>query len=246
LRISGKCCFVTVDVCKETVVYFRLKLEEEHRQRLAAVRKDDHTEREMLEHRELLQQQREREQREKERAQRDREKAQQARISPHMTPSHLSAQSPMMLPILHSGSMLPSTPLSLTSTTRQSPLSAGFLTPSSLSHNYPVPRSSPSLQRHSPHTNLHSSTGYSLNLSQQQRQSPIIQPSGPLINNTSMGQLSSQVPKAPTPKLSTVPKISVAPTPVTSTSVVNSNSSSDVTKTVTDDRPTASSAGSLP
>lgn len=73
----------------------------------------------------------------------------------------------------------------------------------------------------------------------------MIQPSGPLINNAT-GQISSQqAPKAPTPKSTTaVPKISVAPATVTSTSVVNSNSTSDmVVKTGTDDRPTASSAG---
>lgn len=116
----------------------------------------------------------------------------------------------MMLPMLHSTSMLPSTPMSLTPNTRQSPVtSAGFLTP----HSYPsIPRSSPSLQRHSPHS-------YSINLSQQ-RQSPVIQPSGPLINNTQLS--SSQLP----PKQITISN-SVPKSPITSTvTVMNSGGAS--------------------
>lgn len=167
-----------------------MKLEEHHRQRL--VHKEEHIERELLE-------QREREQREKERIQRERDKSQT-----HLT--HLTSPHPsIMLPMLHPGSMLPPKdlyppPLSLTPSTRHSPLSSTLLP-----QNYPIPRSSPSLQRQSP--SIHPS-GYSLNLTQPQRQSPIIQPSGPLINNTatnltalSSSQPGTRVsPKPPTPK----------------------------------------------
>lgn len=138
-------------------------------------------------------------------------------MSPHVPPTH---QPPLILPMLHPGSMLPPkdiypTPLSLTST-RQSPLSAGLLPPGPIpSQPYPIPRSSPSLQRHSPHSSVHSissttlphTSPYTLNLSQPQRHSPVIQPSGPLINNslapptTSQASASSRVsPKPPTPK----------------------------------------------
>lgn len=105
-------------------------------------RKDEHAEREQQQLELQLQQQREREQREKERVQREREKA-QTRMSPHVPPTH---QPPLILPMLHPGSMLPPkdiypTPLSLTST-RQSPLSAGLLPPGPIpSQPYPIPRS---------------------------------------------------------------------------------------------------------
>lgn len=175
----------------------RLKIEEEHRQRLA--RKEEHVERELMEQRELLQQQREREHREKERAHREREKAQQSRISPHVAPP----QPPLMLPMLHPTSMLPPKDLypgslSLTST-RQSPIGANLL-----SQPYPtIPRSSPSLQRHSPHANLHSmSVNNVFNLSLPPKPSPVIQPSGPLINNSATTTTStpSLVPPPPPPQ----------------------------------------------
>ncbi|KAK9736650.1 Protein of unknown function (DUF3736) [Popillia japonica] len=225
----------------------RLKLEEEHRQRLT--RKDEQAEREQQQLELQLQQQREREQREKERVQREREKA-QTRISPHVPPSHLPSQPPLMLPMLHPGSMLPPkdiypSPLSLAST-RQSPLSAGLLPPGPLpTQPYPIPRSSPSLQRHSPHSSVHpiSSTTlphtspYTLNLSQPQRHSPVIQPSGPLINNSLAPQstATSQAPpptpprvspKPPTPK--PVAKMPTSSTPSASASLPVSTVSSTV------------------
>lgn len=175
----------------------RMKLEE-HRQRL--VHKDEHIERELLE-------QREREHREKERIQRERDKS-QTHLS-HLPPTHLPSQPHLMLPMLHPGTMLPPKdlyppPLSLTPSTRHSPLNATLLP-----QNYPIPRSSPSLQRQSPsiHPLSQQNTGYSLNLTPQ-RQSPIIQPSGPLINNSATNlttppssQQGNRVsPKPPTPK----------------------------------------------
>ncbi|XP_019877078.2 uncharacterized protein LOC109604958 isoform X2 [Aethina tumida] len=180
----------------------RIKLEEEHRQRLALARKED-SEREHLE---MLQQQREREQREKDRAQREREKA-QSRLS-HLPPSpHMPAQPSLMIPMLHHSSMLPTA-------MRHSPLNSGFLSPSTIPQNYSVPRSSPSLQRHSP--TVHPPTNYSLNLSQ--RRSPIIQPSGPLINNVNPPSTSSShnpprsSPKLP-PSKSSTPKNTMSTTP---------------------------------
>lgn len=203
----------------------RLKLEEEHRQRLAAVRKDEH---ELIER--DLQHQREREHREKERSQREREKA-QSRISPHLTSPHMTSQPSLMLPVLHPSSMLPPTPISLAPSMRQSPLNSAFLTPSS--QNYPIPRSSPSLQRHSP--NVHPSSNYSLNLSQ--RHSPVIQPSGPLISNINLAPPTSSqsattrsspkppTPKPPTPKQTPNPKSPVTGTPsVASTNVASDHS----------------------
>lgn len=200
---------------------FRLKLEEEHRQRLA--RKEEHAERELLEQRELLQHQREREHREKERVQREREKPQvQSRISPHLAATHLPSQPPLMLPMIHATSMLPPKdmyPPSLSlASTRQSPQAQNLLPPGLMTAQpYPIPRSSPSLQRHSPHSSIHPiPSPYSLNLTQPQRHSPIIQPSGPLINNslppppsTTQSRVS---PKPPTPK----PIKSQASTPMNS------------------------------
>ncbi|KAL3286938.1 hypothetical protein HHI36_001423 [Cryptolaemus montrouzieri] len=172
-----------------------LKLEEEHR-RIAAIKKDEQMERELLQH------QREREQREKDRALREREKA-QSRISPHIPPPHLTAQSPMMVPLLHPGSMLPPTPMSLSSSRNSIPMNTPFLPPVSLPQTYSVPRSSPSLQRHSPHTVTHPPSSSYL----PQRQSPVIQPSGPLINNTvgPSSQVPRSSPKPPTPKSISIP-----------------------------------------
>lgn len=162
-------------------------------------RKEEHLERELLE-------QREREQREKERIQRERDKS-QPHIS-HIPPTHLTSTAPpSMMSMLHPGSMLPPkdlylSPLSLTSATRQSPVAAGLLPPCTLPQSYPIPRSSPSL--HTPHPTMHPlgpTAGYSLNLSQPQRRSPVIQPSGPLINNVGSSQKSVS-PKPPTPKSS--------------------------------------------
>ncbi|XP_017770563.1 PREDICTED: uncharacterized protein LOC108558232 isoform X2 [Nicrophorus vespilloides] len=220
----------------------RYKLEEEHR-RLAS-RKDEHVEREILEKRELLQHQREMEQREKERALRDREKVAMSRISP----AHPSVQSPMMLPMVHGGAMLPPpkdiypNPYGLSS--RQSPMNASLLPPSPQPYST-IPRSSPqSLQRHSPHSNIHSasmsgSNAYSLNLSQP-RQSPIIQPSGPLINNslappTSTSQ-SRQSPKPPTPKPSPKPiplNSTPSPSPINAATPTSPSSLSEVSPVVT-------------
>lgn len=167
-----------------------LKLEEEHR-RLAAARKDEQIEREILQH------QREREQREKERLYREREKA-QSRVSPQV-PNHLTGQPPLVVPILHHGSMLPPTPLSLTPSNRNAlPLSSPFIPPSStLPQGYSVPHSSPSLQRQSPIVHPSVTSSYPII---GQRQSPVIQPSGPLINNTN-----SQSPKPST--LKQVPRV---------------------------------------
>ncbi|KAK9873860.1 hypothetical protein WA026_002217 [Henosepilachna vigintioctopunctata] len=172
-----------------------LKLEEEHR-RLVALKKDEQMERELLQH------QREREQREKERALREREKA-QSRVSPHLPPpSHLTAQPTMMVPMMHPGSMLPPTPLGLSSSRNPIPMNTPFLPPVSLSQTYSVPRSSPSLQKQSPHVAHPQSSSYMTH-----RQSPVIQPSGPLINNSigSSSQVPRLSPKPPTPKSSTVP-----------------------------------------
>lgn len=157
------------------ICFHRLKLEEEHRHRLSSVRKDDP-------HSELA------EQREKERVTahlRGSDKTQ--RISPHHLP-------PMMMPMLHSGP--PMLPSPLAPNTRHSPLSGGgFLAPSMGYHAPSVPRSSPSLQRHSPH--IHPPT-YAANLtlsSRDQRRSPVIQPSGPMINNTGSGGVRTPTPK---------------------------------------------------
>lgn len=182
-----------MELARRFVIY-RLKLEEEHR-RLVAVRKEEHLEREFIERDLQLQ----REHREKERAQRDREKA-HSRISPHLH-QHMSPQPAMMIPILHSSTMLPPSPIGLaTSNNRQSPLGSAFLTPNTPPQNYPIPRSSP-IQRHSPNIST-----YSLNLSH--RQSPIIQSSGPFVSGLNLAPpptSSSQntvrsSPKPPTPK----------------------------------------------
>lgn len=192
-------------------VNFRLKLEEEHR-RMAAVRKDEHLDRELIER--DLQLQRERELREKERIQREQEKV-QSRISPHL-PQHVS-QSGMMIPLLHPSTMLPPSPIGLTtSSSRQSPIGSAFLTPSNPQQSYPISRSSPSIQRHSPNLST-----YSLNLSQ--RQSPVIQPSVSIMGSLNLAPppmaSSSQntvrsSPKPLTPKPSTPkPPTPKPPTP---------------------------------
>nr|XP_022915892.1 uncharacterized protein LOC111425848 isoform X1 [Onthophagus taurus] len=176
----------------------RMKLEEEHRHRLT--RKEEQIERDHLE---LLHQQREREQREKERIQREREKV-QSRVSPHVPPSHLTAQPPLMLSMLHGGMLPPKDlyPAPLSLSTRQSPLSTGLLPPGPISTQpYPIPRSSPSLQRHSPHTSISLPTPYTLNLSQPQRHSPVIQSSFPMMNNLQTSNQPSRIsPRPPTPK----------------------------------------------
>ncbi|CAH1164583.1 unnamed protein product [Phaedon cochleariae] len=142
----------------------RLKLEEEHRRLAAAAasRKDDYVEREMMER--DLQLARERD---KERQAREREREKMSRRSPlhhRLSPHHAHAHAhPYASPMLPPNQM------------RQSPLGSAFVAPS---NSYPIPRSSPSLQRHSPSIPINSS--YTLNLSQ--RHSPIIQPSGPLIS----------------------------------------------------------------
>lgn len=179
-------------------------MEEEHR-RLAAVRKDEHLERELIER--DLQMQRERELREKERAQRDREKA-QSRIPSHLSPH--GSQPGLVMPLLHPNTMLPPSPIGLTtSNSRQSPIGSAFLTPNNPQQNYPISRSSPSIQRHSPNLST-----YSLNLSH--RQSPVIQPSVSLLGSLNLAPplvSSSQntvrsspkplTPKPPTPKPAT-------------------------------------------
>ncbi|KAK4884862.1 hypothetical protein RN001_001133 [Aquatica leii] len=223
----------------------RLKLEEEYRQRLA--RKEEQIERELQEQREL-QQQREREQRERDRMHREKEKVPHINVASHPPNPHLSSQPPLVLPMLHPSVHHPKelypSPLSLATATRQSPIGSNLLPPSSLAnslHSYQaIPRSSPSLQRHSPHSTFHppsSRPEYGLNLSQQ-KLSPVIQPSGPIINNTSnlvppnqMGTRLSPKPSTPkpqskpsTPKPNTssnplrIPNV-VAPSPNLSTSV---------------------------
>ncbi|CAG9764111.1 unnamed protein product [Ceutorhynchus assimilis] len=146
-----------------------MKLEEEHRQRLAvaaaARSKDAELERELLE-------------REREKERMAREKAAEAarRVSPHGAPHLLG------LPVMHpSGAvgMLPPSMGLAPPTARHSPLgAAGYMSGAPQGYSQ-VPRSSPSLQRHSPMPSY-----ATLNLSAPPRQSPtIIQPSGPMINN---------------------------------------------------------------
>ncbi|XP_031359271.1 uncharacterized protein LOC116182859 isoform X1 [Photinus pyralis] len=209
----------------------RLKLEEEYRQKLA--RKEEQIERELQEQRELHQQ-REREQRERDRLHREKEKVPYISVPTHIPNTHISSQTPLVMPMLHPSVHHPkelySSPMSLSTSTRQSPLSSNLIPPNSLPnslHNYPtIPRSSPSLQRHSPHSTFYPPTSrpeYGLNLSQQ-KHSPVIQPSGPVINNSLAppGQLGSRVsPKPSTPKpqaKSTTPKPS---TPMNSLRIPN-------------------------
>ncbi|KAF5296134.1 hypothetical protein FQR65_LT10304 [Abscondita terminalis] len=232
----------------------RLKLEEEYRQRLA--RKEEQIERELQEQRELHQQ-REREQRERDRLHREKEKVPHISVASHPPNPHIPSQPPLVLPMLHPSVHHPkdlySSPLSLA--TRQSPISSNLLPPNSLAnslHSYQtIPRSSPSLQRHSPHSTFHPPTArpeYGLNLSQQ-KLSPVIQPSGPIINNTSLvppNQLGTRVsPKPSTPKPQSKPQTPkpntsanslripsvVAPTPNLSTSVTSSIQSTIVNTT---------------
>ncbi|VEN42492.1 unnamed protein product [Callosobruchus maculatus] len=204
----------------------RLKLEEEQHRRLAALRKEEE-QRELLERDLQLH-------REKERVQREREKV-QSRMSPHHPLN--ASQQPLVLPILQPTGMLPP-PVGLPSSaapvsSRHSPLgapppsSSAFLTPSTPPGQpptgYSVPRSSPSLQRHSPSVNA-SASAFSLNLSQ--RQSPVMQPSGPLINAVNLAPPlppltpSSQSqprssPKPPTPsRQSRSPAVSASPVPM--------------------------------
>lgn len=154
----------------------RLKLEEEHRQRLAAAAaarsKDAELEREILER-----------EREKERAAREKAVAEAARRMsphPHAPPPHL-----LGLSVMHpsAAGMLPPAGLGLPPPpARHSPLGTAYLTGAPQGYSQ-VPRSSPSLQRHSPMPPV---SYASLNLSGPPRQSPtIIQPSGPLINAAS-------------------------------------------------------------
>lgn len=135
---------------------FRLKLEDDYR-RLAR-NKEEQIERELQEQRELQQHQREREQRERDRQQREKEKAQHLSVQSHLPPTHLPPQSSLVLPMLHPGSMhhpkdLYPSPMGLASATRQSPI--GMMPPNYMPS---IPRSSPSLQRHSPHTGFHPPT----------------------------------------------------------------------------------------
>ncbi|KAF5287987.1 hypothetical protein FQA39_LY15569 [Lamprigera yunnana] len=231
----------------------RLKLEEEYRQRLA--RKEEQIERELQEQRELHQQ-REREQRERDRLHREKEKVSHMSVAPHPQNPHISTQPPLVLPMLHPSVHHPkelySSSLSLASATRQSPIASNLLPPNSLAnslHSYQaIPRSSPSLQRHSPHSTFHPPTSrpeYGLNLSQQ-KLSPVIQPSGPIINSTSnlvpsnqMGTRSSPKPttpkpqpKPPTPKPNTPMNSLRIPNVVASTSNLSTSVASSISSTI--------------